>query len=201
MLVNENRKTAIQRAWQLLEESVVTYRGQPVGTVAAHDPETEALNYDQVFTRDFAISAFAFLLDGRPEIVRHFLATAVRLQSHERQLDCFKPGEGLIPVSFKDTGEDADEQLTGDFPALEGQDWRLLTGCDPKNRPWSYHNGGNWPVLLWLLALVGLRTGADELVERTLSDAEQRLLQDDWPEYYDGRRGRMVGQQARRHQT
>ena len=51
------------------------------------------------------------------------------------------------------------------FPALEGQDWRILTGCDPKNRPWSYHNGGNWPVLLWLLALVGLRTGADELVE------------------------------------
>ncbi|WP_428995787.1 glycoside hydrolase 100 family protein, partial [Lamprobacter modestohalophilus] len=46
------------------------------------------------------------------------------------------------------------------FPALEGMDWRILTGCDPKNRPWSYHNGGNWPVLLWLLALVGLRTGA-----------------------------------------
>jgi glycogen debranching enzyme len=423
---------ARQRAWRLLEESVVTYRGQPVGTVAAHDPETAALNYDQVFTRDFAISAFAFLLDGRPEIVRHFLTAAVRLQSHERQLDCFKPGEGLIPASFKvtengdgeelfaDFGEhaiarvapvdsgfwwlltlqayvhvtddraflgqasvqqairlvldlsmtsrfdmfptmlvpdgsfmidrrmgvygypidiqaqffaalcaasdllDADEpanapyraalderlphlahhvrtyywldlerlnqiyrygmeeygpaavnkfnihpdaipdwlmdwlpetggyllgnvgpgrldyryfaqgnllacaaglateaqtaalmqliaqrydDLIGQvplklcFPALEGQDWRLLTGCDPKNRPWSYHNGGNWPVLLWLLALVGLRTGADELVERALSDAERRLVQDDWPEYYDGRQGRLVGQQARRRQT
>ncbi|MBK1621799.1 alkaline invertase, partial [Lamprobacter modestohalophilus] len=106
---------ARQRAWRLLEESVVTYHGQPVGTVAAHDPETEALNYDQVFTRDFAISAFAFLLDGRPEIVRHFLTAAVRLQSHERQLDCFKPGEGLIPASFKVTGEGADEQLVGDF--------------------------------------------------------------------------------------
>jgi glycogen debranching enzyme len=108
---------ARQRAWRLLEESVVTYRGQPVGTVAAHDPETEALNYDQVFTRDFAISAFAFLLDGRPEIVRHFLATAVRLQSHERQLDCFKPGEGLIPASFKVTDNGEGEELFADFGA------------------------------------------------------------------------------------
>ncbi|MFP4494805.1 MAG: glycoside hydrolase 100 family protein, partial [Halochromatium sp.] len=38
-------RDAKQRAWRLLEESMVTYRGQPVGTVAAHDPETEALNY------------------------------------------------------------------------------------------------------------------------------------------------------------
>lgn len=422
----------IQQAWRLLEESVVTYREQPVGTVAAHDPETEALNYDQVFTRDFAISAFAFLLDGRPEIVRHFLSTTVQLQSHERQLDCFKPGEGLLPASFKVTGIGADEQLIADFgehaiarvapvdsgfwwlltlqayvqvtqdqafvnqasvqqairlvldlsmtsrfdmfptmlvpdgsfmidrrmgvygypidiqaqffaalcaaldllnasdpanapyrdalgerlphlahhvrayywldlqrlnqiyrygveeygpaavnkfniypdaipdwlmdwlpktggyfvgnvgpgridyryfgqgnllasacglataeqtdalmqlvaqryddligqmplklcfPALEGPEWRILTGCDPKNRPWSYHNGGNWPVLLWLLTLVSLQNDAGELAERALHEAEQRLLSDDWPEYYDGRRGRLVGQQARRRQT
>jgi hypothetical protein len=87
------------------------------------------------------------------------------------------------------------------FPALVGQDWRTLTGCDPKNRPWSYHNGGNWPMLLWLFALVGLQQGAEEMVERALCEAEPRLLRDDWPEYYDGRRGRFVGQQARRRQT
>lgn len=34
------------------------------------------------------------------------------------------------------------------FPALEGIEWQIVTGCDPKNSPWSYHNGGNWPVLL-----------------------------------------------------
>jgi len=423
---------AMQQAWRLLEASVVTYRGSPVGTVAARDAEAEALNYDQIFTRDFAISAFAFLLDGRPEVVRHFLAAAVKLQSHQRQLDCFKPGEGLIPASFKVTDDGAGEQLIADFgehaiarvapvdsgfwwlltlqayvrvtddqaflhetsvqqairlvldlsmtnrfdmfptmlvpdgafmidrrmgvygypidiqaqffaalcaaaelldetdpanapyrtalderlphlayhvrtyywldlprlnqiyrygveeygpasvnkfniypdsipdwlmdwlpetggylvgnvgpgrldyrwfgqgnllacaagladetqaaavmqllsqryddlggevplklcfPALEGQDWRILTGCDPKNRPWSYHNGGNWPVLLWLLTLVSLQTGADELAERALHDAERRLIRDDWPEYYDGRHGRLVGQQARRRQT
>lgn len=31
------------------------------------------------------------------------------------------------------------------YPALEGHYWELVTGCDPKNTPWSYHNGGSWP--------------------------------------------------------
>lgn len=35
------------------------------------------------------------------------------------------------------------------FPVLEDRDWKTLTGADPKNVPWSYHNGGNWPVLIW----------------------------------------------------
>ncbi|MFO7582419.1 MAG: glycoside hydrolase 100 family protein, partial [Guyparkeria sp.] len=33
------------------------------------------------------------------------------------------------------------------YPAVTGSEWRLMTGSDPKNTPWSYHNGGNWPVL------------------------------------------------------
>ncbi|KAK8588083.1 hypothetical protein V6N13_087032 [Hibiscus sabdariffa] len=28
------------------------------------------------------------------------------------------------------------------YPALEGHDWRTVTGFDPKNIRWSYHNGG-----------------------------------------------------------
>jgi hypothetical protein len=63
------------------------------------------------------------------------------------------------------------------YPALEDQEWKFITGSDPKNtwvlnyplllwvlqivlhffptfvllccRPWSYHNGGSWPTLLW----------------------------------------------------
>lgn len=31
------------------------------------------------------------------------------------------------------------------FPALESHEWRIVTGCDPKNTRWSYHNGGSWP--------------------------------------------------------
>jgi len=31
------------------------------------------------------------------------------------------------------------------YPALEGEEWRIITGCDSKNTRWSYHNGGSWP--------------------------------------------------------
>jgi beta-fructofuranosidase len=34
-------------------------------------------------------------------------------------------------------------------PPIEGDKWREKTGSDPKNWPWSYHNGGHWPSLLW----------------------------------------------------
>ncbi|KAJ1383515.1 Six-hairpin glycosidase superfamily [Sesbania bispinosa] len=35
------------------------------------------------------------------------------------------------------------------YPALDNEEWRIITGSDPKNTPWSYHNGGSWPTLLW----------------------------------------------------
>lgn len=425
------KKSTHDKAWRLLDASVVRLQGTLVGTLAARDTIVQELNYDQVFTRDFAVSAYAYLLNGQPEIVAGFLLQMVRLQRTERQFDCFKPGEGLMPASFKvvsdadgerlvaDFGEHAIArvppvdsglwwlmilrayvQTTGDralaerddvqaairmlldlclnarfdmfptmlvpdgsfmidrrmgvygypidvqaqffsalqaaemllvnaeentryieaarrrqehlayhirtyywldleqinrmyryaveeygetavnqfniypetiphwltdwlpetggyfagnlgparmdfryfalgnlmavlnglategqsaalvhllrerrddligevplklsFPALEGQDWALLTGMDPKNRPWSYHNGGNWPVLLWLLAGTCVRTGAMDLLESVLDSVESRLVRDDWPEYYDGRRGRLIGQQARKWQT
>ena len=31
------------------------------------------------------------------------------------------------------------------YPAIEKHEWRIITGCDPKNTRWSYHNGGSWP--------------------------------------------------------
>lgn len=46
------------------------------------------------------------------------------------------------------------------FPAVEDLEWKILTGCDPKNVPWSYHNGGNWPVLLWSLAAAAQKPDA-----------------------------------------
>lgn len=87
------------------------------------------------------------------------------------------------------------------FPAVEGLEWKILTGCDPKNVPWSYHNGGNWPVLLWALAAVAQKTGRSELGWRAIELAERRLSQDEWPEYYDGRNGRLVGKASRKYQT
>ncbi|AGA32692.1 neutral invertase [Thioalkalivibrio nitratireducens DSM 14787] len=405
--------------------------GGPVGTVAARDTIVQEVNYDQVFTRDFAVSAYAYLLAGKPEIVASFLLQMVRLQQTERQFDCFQPGEGLMPASFKVVAGEKGEQVVADFgeqaiarvppvdsglwwlmilhayvnstddaalarrdevqrairgvldlcltarfdmfptmlvpdgsfmidrrmgvygypidvqalfysaltaaealladveenahyidavrkrrghlayhirtyywldldqvnriyrygveeygeravnkfniypetiphwlmdwlpetggyfagnlgpgrmdyryfaqgnllavasglasdaqsvafmqllrarrddlvgdvplklayPALDGSDWVALTGMDPKNRAWSYHNGGNWPVLLWLLAAACARTGDADLIESALESAESRLVRDEWAEYYDGRSGRLVGRQARRHQT
>jgi hypothetical protein len=87
------------------------------------------------------------------------------------------------------------------FPALEDQNWQTITGCDPKNIPWSYHNGGNWPVLLWLLTAAALKSNRPELIHRTMEIVEKRLPQDQWPEYYDGKSGRLIGKEARTYQT
>ncbi|CAI5997638.1 unnamed protein product [Closterium sp. NIES-64] len=432
----------VQEAWDLLNASVVHYYNQPVGTVAAADPtSTAALNYDQVFIRDFIPSALAFMLSGHHEIVRNFLLYTLQLQSWEKTVDAHRPGEGLMPASFKvtqtpvegsagggaayeehldpDFGESAigrvapvDSglwwiqllqaygQCTGDvslqqrvdvqtgiklilkvcladhfdmfptlittdgscmidrrlgihghpleiqsllygalraardmlipegdsidliravnarltalafhirryywldlpalntiyrfkteeyshdavnkfniypdqippwlmdwipdrggyfvgnvqpahmdfrwfalgnlwaivsslashqqaeaildlveekwddlvagmpikicFPALENGEWRIITGADPKNTAWSYHNGGSWPVLLWPLTAACIKMGRPHLAQRAVALAEQRLQADRWPEYYDTRRGRFIGKQARLHQT
>ena len=87
------------------------------------------------------------------------------------------------------------------FPAVEGGEWRIVTGCDPKNIPWSYHNGGSWAVLLWLFAAAAQKTGRQELATRAIALAESRLIEDKYPEYYDGRNGRLIGKEARTYQT
>ena len=87
------------------------------------------------------------------------------------------------------------------FPAVEDLEWKIITGCDPKNVPWSYHNGGNWPVLLWFLAAAAQKTGRTEIAWRALEIAERRLSEDEWAEYYDGRNGRLVGRASRKFQT
>ncbi|KAJ6817301.1 putative alkaline/neutral invertase D [Iris pallida] len=99
------------------------------------------------------------------------------------------------------------EELVGEmpikiaYPAIEGHEWRIETGCDPKNTRWSYHNGGSWPVLLWLLTAACIKTGRPQIARRAIELAESRLLKDSWPEYYDGKLGRYVGKQARKFQT
>lgn len=426
-----NCSHVVKDAWEHLEQSIINYQGVPVGTLAAKDKQVAALNYDQCFTRDFAVSAIALLMKGKVEIVRNFLIVVLELQSREKQMDCFVAGQGLMPASFKVVSENGKESLeadfgekaiarvapidsgfwwlfvlrayvkaTGDialahqpdfqhgirlildlflttrlelfptvlvpdgsfmidrrmgvyghpldlqvlfyialrsagellllegdddtyvkavkersghlafhikfyywlnlerlnemyrykveefgdtainkfniypetipdwliewlpekggyfagnlgpalmdfrffaqgnltaiisslaseeqskaimelveqrwesligsmpmklcFPALEGRDWQLITGSDPKNIPWSYHNGGSWPFLLWELAAAGQKMGKTELVEKALSIAAERLVKDGWPEYYDAKNGRLIGKEARKFQT
>ncbi|KAF3330952.1 alkaline/neutral invertase CINV2 [Carex littledalei] len=421
-------------AWESLRKSMVYFRGQPVGTVAACDTATEeALNYDQVFVRDFVPSALAFLMNGEYDIVKNFLLKTLQLQSWEKKIDRFKLGEGVMPASFKvlhdsnrktdtilaDFGESAIgrvapvdsgfwwiillraytrstgdstlsetpdcqrgmqlvlslclsegfdtfptllctdgccmidrrmgiygypieiqslffmalrcalvmlkpegegkellerivtrlhalsyhmrsyfwldfqqlnviyrykteeyshtavnkfnvipdsipdwlfdfmpnrggyfignvspsrmdfrwfalgncvailaslatpeqslaimdlieerwEELVGEmplkacFPAIDGHEWKTVTGCDPKNTRWSYHNGGSWPVLLWLLTAACIKTGRPHIAKKAIDLAEKRLLKDGWPEYYDGKLGRYIGKQSRKYQT
>lgn len=79
---NKGEETEVEKqAWKLLEDAVVTYCGNPVGTMAANDPsDKQPLNYDQVFIRDFVPSALAFLLRGDHEIVKNFLLHTLQLQ-------------------------------------------------------------------------------------------------------------------------
>ncbi|KAL3651383.1 hypothetical protein CASFOL_004385 [Castilleja foliolosa] len=426
-----------KEAWRLLRNAVVSYCGSPVGTLAANDPNDKMpLNYDQVFIRDFVPSAFAFLLKGEGEIVKNFLLHTLQLQSWEKTVDCYSPGQGLMPASFKvrtvalddnkfeevldpDFGESAIGRvapvdsglwwiillraygkLTGDYalqgrvdvqtgiklilnlclsdgfdmfpsllvtdgscmidrrmgihghpleiqalfysallcsrellslddgsknlvravnnrlsalsfhireyywvdlkkineiyryqteeysieatnkfniypeqipdwlmhwipetggylignlqpahmdfrfftlgnlwsivsslgtpkqneailnmieakwddligqmplkicyPAIVGEEWRIITGSDPKNTPWSYHNGGSWPTLLWQFTLACMKMGRTDLAEKAIDLAEKRLPADQWPEYYDTRNGKFIGKQARLYQT
>jgi len=426
-------------AWELLQESMVYYCGSPVGTIAANDPnDSDPVNYDQVFIRDFIPSGIAFLLKGEYEIVRNFILHTLQLQSWEKTMDCHSPGQGLMPASFKvrtiplDGDEDATEEVldpdfgeaaigrvapvdsglwwiillraygkcSGDlsvqeridvqtgmkmilklcladgfdmfptllvtdgscmidrrmgihghpleiqalfysallcaremlaqedgsadliralnnrlialsfhireyywldmqklneiyrykteeysydavnkfniypdqispwlvewippkggyfignlqpahmdfrffslgnlwsivsslatthqshaildlieskwsdlvaemplkicYPALENQEWKIITGSDPKNTPWSYHNGGSWPTLLWQLTVACIKMNRPELAAKAIEVAERRIATDKWPEYYDTKRARFIGKQARLYQT
>ncbi|EEF43141.1 alkaline/neutral invertase A, mitochondrial [Ricinus communis] len=437
--VERERSEIEKEAWKLLEGAIVNYCGNPVGTVAANDPaDKQPLNYDQVFIRDFVPSALAFLLNGEADIVKNFLLYTLQLQSWEKTVDCYSPGQGLMPASFKvrgvpldgsdgafeevldpDFGESAIGRvapvdsglwwiillraygkITGDYtlqeridvqtgirlilnlclsdgfdmfptllvtdgscmidrrmgihghpleiqalfysalrcaremlivndgtknlvaainsrlsalsfhireyywvdmmkineiyrykteeyssnavnkfniypdqipswlvdwipeeggylignlqpahmdfrfftlgnlwaivsslgtqkqnegilnlieakwddlvahmplkisyPALDSEEWRIITGSDPKNTPWSYHNGGSWPTLLWQFTLACIKMGKPGLAEKAIALAEKRLSVDQWPEYYDTRSGRFIGKQSRLCQT
>lgn len=90
------------------------------------------------------------------------------------------------------------------YPAIEDQEWKIVTGCDPKNNPWSYHNGGSWPVLMWMWAAAARKVGEEEYINfasAVIKTAGKRLQKDRWPEYYDGHTGHLIGREARRNQT
>jgi hypothetical protein len=87
------------------------------------------------------------------------------------------------------------------FPAVTGKEWMFMTGSDPKNVAWSYHNGGNWPMLLWPFVAAAMKTGRGDLAQLALDVADQRLADHQWPEYYDGRSGNLIGRRAHLNQV
>lgn len=54
-------------------------------------------------------------MHGRTEIVRNFLTETLLMQSHDKEMDCFAPGPGLMPASFKVKHEGEREFIVADF--------------------------------------------------------------------------------------
>ncbi|RZS00555.1 hypothetical protein BHM03_00030284 [Ensete ventricosum] len=164
--VSESEK----EAWRLLKNAVVDYCGSPVGTVAATDPAVEALNYDQVFIRDFVPSALAFLLKGETEIVRNFLLYTLQLQVKRIKIPVSFPLLFFEEMLDPDFGESAIGRVA---PVDSGEPF--TSACIKMGRP--------------------------ELARKAIAIAENRLLDDKWPEYYDTPTGRFIGKQSRLYQT
>jgi len=105
----------MDNALNLLNDSVIHYRGEPVGTSAACDPNPVAANYTECFVRDFVPSALVFLMRGQPDIVRNFLTTVMQLRGQQAVLEGHARSRGLMPASFKVVAEDGEERLEADF--------------------------------------------------------------------------------------
>lgn len=86
----------VASAREKFERTLVSVQGSLVGSVAAleHPRSHDALNYGEVFLRDNVPMMLHLLLEGRFDIVRHFLSVCLDLQSSTYQT------RGLLPTSF-----------------------------------------------------------------------------------------------------
>jgi hypothetical protein len=91
-------KNVIQLAKSLLfDKALVKLNGEYVGAVAAISrvaQNAHDLNYNEIFIRDNIPVMIYLLLEGKFEIVRHFLDTCLKLQSTQFQT------QGIFPTSF-----------------------------------------------------------------------------------------------------
>jgi hypothetical protein len=96
---------SLPNAVKLLNDSIIHYRGEPVGTSAACDPNPVAANY----------TALVFLMRGETAIVRNFLTTVMQLRGQQQVLEGHSRSRGLMPASFKVVTGDGEERLEADF--------------------------------------------------------------------------------------
>lgn len=90
-------ESLVQLAKSLLyEKALVKIDGEYVGAVAAipRNRDNQDLNYNEIFIRDNVPVMIYLLVEGKFEIVRHFLSTCLRLQSDQFQT------KGIFPTSF-----------------------------------------------------------------------------------------------------
>ena len=80
----------------LYEQALVKIDGEFVGAIASipQNKNSQDLNYNEIFIRDNVPVMIYLLLEGRFEIVKHFLNTCLLLQSDQFQT------RGIFPTSF-----------------------------------------------------------------------------------------------------
>ncbi|KAL8166745.1 hypothetical protein V2J09_008244 [Rumex salicifolius] len=86
----------------------------------------------------------------------------------------------------------ADMPLKICYPALEGQEWQIITGSDPKNTANKKRH---------LLTAACIKMNRPDIAAKAVQVAEKRLSVDKWPEYYDTKKGKFIGKQSRLFQT
>lgn len=120
----------VARAQEYFERTLIQVGGKPVGSMAAlqHPGREGALNYDEVFLRDNVPVMLYLLLQGRHDIVRHFLEVCLDLQSSAYQT------RGVFPTSFVEHDgrvlADYGQRSIGRITSVDASLW--------------------WPVLCWL---------------------------------------------------
>jgi Alkaline and neutral invertase len=103
-----NEKTAVQLAKSLFyDRALVKIDGEYVGAIASipKDRNSHDLNYSEIFIRDNVPVMVYLLIEGKFEIVRHFLNTCLKLQSKQFQT------QGIFPTSFTEI----EGQLIADY--------------------------------------------------------------------------------------
>ena len=127
---NSGEAEVVQQAEHLFEQTLVTVRGQLAGAVAALESNlnNSELNYGEIFLRDNVPVMVYLLLQGRFEIVRHFLDLCVELQSRSYRT------RGVFPTSFVEE----DGQILADY------------GQRSIGRITSVDASLWWPILCWI---------------------------------------------------
>ncbi|NJO42077.1 MAG: alkaline invertase [Cyanobacteria bacterium CRU_2_1] len=97
-----SEESIVQIAQSLIhEQAMVQFQGEAVGAIAAIPKPSQAvqpdLNYGEIFIRDNVPVMVYFLMQGKAEVVRHFLQTCLSLQSQQFET------RGIFPTSFVET--------------------------------------------------------------------------------------------------
>jgi hypothetical protein len=98
---NSHERSVIEQARALFyERALVSIDGKLAGAVAAIPKKSDLaaadvnLNYGEIFIRDNVPVMIFLLIEGKYDIVRHFLETCLKLQSNDFQT------QGIFPTSF-----------------------------------------------------------------------------------------------------